>query len=102
MSVEREPVRRKKHPAADLPERPVRAGLVGETLPPQTLQTASAAPTDVAEKLVEQFNVRIKPSTKIRLGQAVDKLRYTTGDRSISLASVTDKAINEYLDRELG
>lgn len=95
MSVEREPVRRRKHPAADLPERPARAAVAAELSP----LTVPAAP---GEKLSEQHNVKIRPSTKVRLGKAVDKLRYMTGDRSISLASVTDKAINEYLDRELG
>jgi hypothetical protein len=51
----------------------------------------------VAERLTEQHNVRIRPSTKSRLGKAVDKLRYETGDRSISIASITDQALDAYL-----
>lgn len=51
------------------------------------------------EKFSEQHNVRIRPSTKLRLNRAVDKLRYETGDRSISIASLTDAALCEYLDK---
>ncbi|MFC9519180.1 hypothetical protein ACFTSD_25925 [Nocardiaceae bacterium NPDC056970] len=50
------------------------------------------------ERLTEQHNVRLRPSTKARLLRAVDKLRYETGDRSISIASITDNAIVEYLE----
>jgi len=119
MSVDREPVRRKKHPAADLPERPPRepaaaadtnasasesrtaaAPVAAVTTPTATAVTTAAAAT--TEKLSEQHNVKIRPSTKARLGRGVDQLRVATGDRTISLASVTDKAINEYLDRVLG
>lgn len=51
-----------------------------------------------AERFTEQHNVRIRPSTKLRLNRAVDKLRYETGDRTISIASLTDAALCEYLD----
>lgn len=54
-----------------------------------------------AERLTEQHNVRIRPSVKDRLSTAVDKLRYETGDRSITIASITDQAIDAYL-RERG
>lgn len=50
------------------------------------------------ERLTEQHNVRLRPSTKARLLRAVDKLRYETGDRTISIASITDSAIVEYLE----
>ncbi|OZC59771.1 hypothetical protein CH267_06680 [Rhodococcus sp. 06-621-2] len=53
-----------------------------------------------AEKFTEQHNVRIRPSTKLRLNRAVDKMRYETGDRSISIASLTDAALCEYLDKQ--
>lgn len=52
-----------------------------------------------AEKFTEQHNVRIRSSTKLRLNRAVDRLRYETGDRSISIASLTDAALCEYLDK---
>ncbi len=51
------------------------------------------------EKFTEQHNVRIRSSTKLRLNRAVDRLRYETGDRSISIASLTDAALCEYLDK---
>lgn len=51
------------------------------------------------EKFSEQHNVRIRSSTKLRLNRAVDRLRYETGDRSISIASLTDAALCEYLDK---
>ncbi len=35
--------------------------------------------------------------TEGRLGKAVDKLRYETGDRTISIASITDQALDAYL-----
>lgn len=44
-------------------------------------------------------NTRIRPSLKARLRRGVDKLRYETGDRTISEASLTDKALEEYLDK---
>ncbi|AXY49314.1 hypothetical protein YT1_p10113 (plasmid) [Rhodococcus ruber] len=44
-------------------------------------------------------NTRIRPSIKARLRRGVDKLRYETGDRTISEASLTDRALEEYLDK---
>lgn len=93
MTTTRKPAitRTTSHPADDIPDRPA-------------VLTAAAAPPPaggVAERLTEQHNVRIRPSTKNRLGKAVDKLRYETGDRSISIASITDQALDNYL-REHG
>ncbi|OBS04031.1 hypothetical protein A9W98_06600 [Mycobacterium gordonae] len=93
MTTTRKPAitRTTSHPADDIPDRPA-------------VLTAPAAPPPaggVAERLTEQHNVRIRPSTKNRLGKAVDKLRYETGDRSISIASITDQALDNYL-REHG
>ena len=86
MSVDRKPaLRRPTHPAANLPER--------------TEGGAGAVAGSDEERLTEQHNVRIKPSTKTRLTRGVDKLRYESGDRSVSIASITDKAIVEYLER---
>ncbi|ASW98461.1 MULTISPECIES: hypothetical protein [Mycobacterium] len=73
------------HPADTIPDRP-------HTEPPKP-SARGAGP----ERLTEQHNVRIRPSVKDRLGKAVDKLRYETGDRSISIASITDHAIDDYL-----
>ena len=80
------------HPADALPDRPT------ATTPEHPKPPARSA---TAERLTEQHNVRIRPSVKDRLGKAVDKLRYETGDRSISIASITDQAIDVYL-RERG
>ena len=90
MTATRKPaiVRSAGHPADALPERPE------TTLPP------AAAPTDRAERLTEQHNVRIRPSVKERLTRTVDRLRYETGDRSISIASITDQAIDAYLRQQ--
>ena len=89
MSIEREPaIRRAVHPAADLPERPARTN--SPVAPTSPASTPRASTGD--ERLTEQHNVRLRPSTKARLLRAVDKLRYETGDRTISVAYVTDKA----------
>jgi hypothetical protein len=100
MSVARKPAitRTVGHPADTIPDR---AAVVDE---PD--QAAPAAPTrtpllEGGERLTEQHNVRIRSSVKERLGRAVDKLRYETGDRSISIASITDQALDAYL-RERG
>ncbi len=66
---------------------------------PSAPHTARPAAGPGAEKFTEQHNVRIRSSTKLRLNRAVDRLRYETGDRSISIASLTDAALCEYLDK---
>lgn len=98
MSVQREPaIRRAAHPAADLPERPTPT--VGPaTAAPLHAPQANQPAAQTEERLTEQHNVRLRPSTKARLLRAVDKLRYETGDRTISIASITDSAIVEHLD----
>lgn len=97
MSIEREPaIRRAVHPAADLPERPDRTSSPVVHTPSTSVPRASTGD----ERLTEQHNVRLRPSTKARLLRAVDKLRYETGDRTISIASITDKALVEYLDSQ--
>lgn len=92
MSVNREPaIARPRHPAADLPQR--------EAPAPAPVATGLKHGGGEAESLTATHNVRIKPSTQLRIRAGVDKLRYETGDRSISIAGVTDQAITEYLDR---
>ncbi|CAG7633146.1 hypothetical protein SIM91_44255 [Rhodococcus opacus] len=120
MSVQREPaIRRPAHPAADLPERPrvvkdpTRSAVdeqptqlptestirpVADVPVTPVLSPAPEAASPV-EKLSEQHNVRLRPSTKARLTRGVDKLRYETGDRSITISSVTDAALIEYLTK---
>ncbi|MEB3065525.1 MULTISPECIES: hypothetical protein [Mycolicibacter] len=89
MTAARKPAitRASGHPADSIPDRP--ESVTSPTTPP-----AGPAPT---ERLVEQHNVRIRPSVKERLSRAVDKLRYETGDRTISAASITDQALDQYL-----
>ncbi len=99
MSVKREPAIRKTHPAELIPERPPRGDATPAT-PAATPPSPSAdlsARKDEEEKLSMTHNTRIKPSTKDRLRRGVDKLRYETGDREISEASMTEAALDEYL-----
>ncbi|ARE37888.1 hypothetical protein A0W34_30720 (plasmid) [Rhodococcus sp. BH4] len=99
MSVKREPAIRKTHPAELIPERPPR----GDTAPATPAPAPSSPSVDLSgrkdeeEKLSMTHNTRIKPSTKDRLRRGVDKLRYETGDREISEASMTEAALDEYL-----
>lgn len=94
MSVNREPAIKRRHPADAIPDRPASTPAAAAPTSPQIPPA-----TPLEERLIEQHNVRIRPSTKERLGRAVDKLRYETGDRSISIASITDLALREYMDR---
>lgn len=95
MTAQRQPAIRKTHPAEDLPERPTRIEPSTSISPPVT----SSRPGEEAEGLSLTHNTRIRPSIKARLRRGVDKLRYETGDRTISEASITDKALEEYLDK---
>lgn len=56
-----------------------------------------AADRGEVEKMTEQHNVRIRPSVKARAVRAVGKLRYETGNKDVSLQSITDAALDEYL-----
>lgn len=98
MSTARKPAitRTVGHPADTIPDR---AAVVDE--PDQAKSAAHTPLVRGGERLTEQHNVRIRSSVKERLGRAVDKLRYETGDRSISIASITDQALDAYL-RERG
>ncbi|MGV9752670.1 hypothetical protein [Nocardia farcinica] len=111
--VNREPAIKRRHPADAIPDKP--APTPAASVPAPVAQPApepAAVPplkapsmtgpvpsVPLAERLIEQHNVRIRPSTKERLARAVDKLRYETGDRTISIASITDQALREFLDR---
>lgn len=103
MSTARKPAitRTTNHPADAIPDRPAvptqRAPLETAPTAPVPKQPAPLGAGGAAERLTEQHNVRIRPSTKTRLGKAVDKLRYETGDRTISIASITDQALDAYL-----
>ncbi len=103
--VNRAPAIRRHHPADDLPERPTRPAAAAPT-PSPPVQPAEAPPLaapDVrqaggeVEKMTEQHNVRIRPSVKARAVRAVGKLRYETGNKDVSLQSITDAALDEYL-----
>ena len=100
--VNRAPAIRRHHPADDLPERPARPAAAAEA-PTQAAEAPLAAAPDVrqtggeVEKMTEQHNVRIRPSVKARAVRAVGKLRYETGNKDVSLQSITDAALDEYL-----
>lgn len=102
-TVNRSPaIGRNRHPGEDLPER--RPQPSTET-PVETSSTSPAlqplpTPEQVGEeRFTEQHNVRIRPSVKSRAVRAVGKLRYETGDSGISLQSITDEALDEYLKK---
>ena len=100
MSTARKPAitRTTGHPADALPDRSaVLTTQTAQPVPPAPLQEPAPPAGGGAERLTEQHNVRIRPSTKTRLAKAVDKLRYETGDRTISIASITDQALDAYL-----
>ncbi len=92
-STARRPALSRPHPADSIPDRDA---VVSQPPAPEPALKPPARKVAV-ERLTEQHNVRIRPSTKERLSKAVDKLRYETGDRSISIASITDLAIDAYL-----
>ena len=97
MSTTRKPAitRTVGHPADTIPDRAAATDEPDQAKPRPSPQAGGG------ERLTEQHNVRIRSSVKERLGRAVDKLRYETGDRSISIASITDQALDAYL-RERG
>ena len=86
MSTTRKPAitRTIGHPADTIPDRS--AAMVHDPAPVPAHRPLERRTAE--ERLTEQHNVRIRPSVKDRLGKAVDKLRYETGDRSISIASI--------------
>lgn len=49
------------------------------------------------ETLNAVLNTRVRPSTRARLDAAVNKLRYERNDRTISIASLTDTALDAWL-----
>ncbi|OBA53586.1 hypothetical protein A5780_26460 [Nocardia sp. 852002-20019_SCH5090214] len=103
--IERKPAIGRRHPADNLPDKPAPDPAPAPPPPTrETLEPAAPLPPQVPldERLIEQHNVRIRPSTKARLKRAVDRMRYETGDRSISEASLTDRSIREFLDRNGG
>ncbi len=83
----------------NLPEAEPVAPVQGWPFALDLVRNAQPAAGPGAEKFTEQHNVRVRSSTKLRLNRAVDRLRYETGDRSISIASLTDAALCEYLDK---
>ncbi|MGK2321225.1 hypothetical protein [Gordonia rhizosphera] len=102
-SVNRTPaIGRNRHPGEDLPERPQPASpntSAGDAPPVSPPPARSTADRTQEERMTEQHNVRIRPSVKERAFRAVSKLRYETGDSSISLQSITDQALDEYLKK---
>lgn len=83
---------------AAIPERQtVTTGHAGSPSPAPLSGTGHAG----GEALNTVLNTRIKASTRSRLELAVNKLRFEQNDRSISLASLTDRALDSFL-RDLG
>lgn len=98
MSIQRESAlsRRNVHPAESLPSRDE----VGTPAP--ATSTAAQVRTDNApaeERLSATHNTRVRPSTKTRVDAAVPRHQIATGDKTVSLASITDIALTEWLER---
>ena len=70
--------------------------VAGAPLAPVT-NPASAS----SESYGSPLNTRVRASTRARLETAVNKLRFEHNDRSISIASLTDRALDTFL-RDIG
>lgn len=104
--VDRQPaVKRPAHPAADLPSRD--AAVTPTPTPPAATPPAPATPpiavaspprdlpaADHAEKYSTPVATRVRPSTELRVGRALDNL-----PRSWSKQAFFDAALNEFMDR---
>jgi len=116
MSTNRKPaISRPAHPAEDLPARP--APKVGERVPPKAAAPAAAAverdtpqprsrtsraaaPAPIVapeEKFSEQFNAKLRPSTRAALDDAVAVWQYKNRSK-MTLQSLIDQAILEFID----
>lgn len=97
MSVQRESAvgRRNVHPAEALPSRDEVAP--AESTPDVGAGRAGGATTE--ERLTATHNTRVRPSTKTRVDAAVPRHMIATSDKTVSLASITDIALTEWLDR---
>ena len=98
MSVDRKPaIARPKHPAEDLPERPPR-----NATPQPAARTpeprAGVGPVAAGERFSDQFNTKMRPSTRAALDEAVSVAAFRTGTRT-SMQALVDAAILEYIDR---
>lgn len=58
---------------------------------------AAPAAGQHAETLSAVLNTRVRPSTRDRLERALNKLRYETNNRNLSIASLTDTALDAWL-----
>lgn len=73
---------------------PDRVGAEGGTATPAAADVASQGRSD---PLNTSLQVRVRASTRERLDEAVRKLQYERKDRSVSLASITDQALDAWL-----
>ncbi|GEM_PF-1882673 len=99
-AVQRRPALGRVDPIeAAIPQRPMtdRSNNHGGAAPATLAGPSSDASVGAGETLNTPLNTRIRASTRARLELAVNKLRYERSDRSISLASVTDRALDAFL-----
>lgn len=93
------------HPAEDLPARPTaapeakkpRQNEQGSGAPVAPLSAAATAGSD--EPFTEVTNTRLRKSTRTALDRAILIQQLRTSDRSHSIQSILDAAINEYIDK---
>lgn len=121
MTLERQPIVRKQHPAESIPDRPhlvpapqseppaeeaPKPELVEEAPKPELVETQritqvpqSAPPLQRASPYIAMHHVRIRQETKARITRAALQINATNGNREMSEARLTDEAINAHLDQ---
>ena len=71
---------------------------VAGAIPDRISATPPAAPAH--ESLTASLQVRVRPSTRARLERGLNKLRFERNDRSVSLSSITDEALDAWLTEQ--
>lgn len=91
-------IQRPEHPAADLPSRQDAERTQSRTRKPADQPPARSGGAQ-DEKFSEPTNVKLRPSTRAALDRAVLLQQLRSGDRSHSIQSVVDQALNEFFDK---
>lgn len=81
---------------ASIPEQPPAQSAATE---PEAARRAAPDASGRDAALNTVLNTRIRQSTRSRLELAVNKLRFERNDRSISLSSLTDQALDSFLSQ---
>lgn len=100
MTTQRRPAVQRPHPAADLPDRPTgkQAPTSPAKRPAADSNPAGRGVSSTEEKFSEPTNVKLRPSTRAALDRAVLLQQLRSGERTHSIQSVVDQALNEFFD----